>query len=66
VKAEYILWALPKGSSDRMDEKPMTSMPLTVAQVEKVKQAAAKDGWHSFRVQKDDFTAPDFTKAVSL
>lgn len=66
MKAEYILWALPKGSNDRMEEKPMTSMPLTMEQVEKVKQAAAKDGWHSFRVQTDDFSAPDFTKAVSL
>jgi hypothetical protein len=61
---KYILWALPKGSSDRIDEKPMTSMPLTMEQVEKVKQAASKDGWHGFRVQKDDNSIPDFTEAV--
>lgn len=64
TKAVYILWALPKGSNDRMDEKPMTSMPITLEQVEIVKKVATEHGWHSFRVQKDDFTAPDFTKGL--
>lgn len=60
----YILWALPKDSNDRLDEKPMTSMALTSKQVEKVKAAASKDGWHSFRVAEDDNELPDFVKAV--
>ena len=60
----YILWALPKGKTDRLDEKPLTSMSLTQQQVEKVKAMASKDGWHSFRVQVDDNKIPDFKKAV--
>jgi hypothetical protein len=63
-EAKYVLWALPKGSNDRMDERPMTNMLLTLEQVEKVKQAASKDGWHGFRVQKEDFSVPDFTKGI--
>ena len=60
----YILWALPKGSNNRLDEKPLTSMPITVSQVEKVKTAAAKDGWHGFRVKKDDHSMPDFARGI--
>lgn len=29
-----------------------------------IKKVATEHGWHSFRVQKDDFTAPDFTKGL--
>lgn len=61
----YILWALPKGSSDRIDEKPLTSMPLTRSQAEKVKIAAARDGWHGFRLQKEDHTPPDFLRGLN-
>jgi hypothetical protein len=62
--AVYILWALPKGSTNRLDEKPLTSVPLTLEQVEKVTAVASRDGWHGFRVVKDDNSIPDFTKAV--
>lgn len=61
---KYILWALPKGSTDRLEEKPLTSMALTSEQAEKVKQAATKDGWHGFRLQLDDNSVPDFTKGI--
>lgn len=62
----YVLWALPAGSNDPLDEYPLTSFPITSEQAEIVKKAAAKDGWHSFRLQKDDESPPDFTKAVQL
>lgn len=58
------LWAIPAGSTSRMDEKPLTSMALTPEQVNKVKAAASKDGWHSFRTVKDDNGIPDFTKGI--
>lgn len=47
---EYILWALPKGSTDRLDEKVMAEGLYTPAQVDDVKRRASADGWHSFRV----------------
>ena len=65
TNTKYILWAVPKGSNDRLDEKPLTSMPLTLAQLSEVKQAASRDGWHGFRAQREDFTVPDFTKGVA-
>jgi hypothetical protein len=62
----YIVWAMPKNSNDRLDEKTLTSMALTAKQVEKVKEAASKDGWHGFRVVEDNNELPDFTKAMNL
>jgi len=59
-----MLWAIPAGSNDRLDERPLTSMPLTPDQIVKVKAAAAKDGWHSFRTVAEDFDVPDFGAAV--
>ena len=58
------LWAVPRGSTSRLDEKPLTSTTLSPEQVGKVKAAAAKDGWHSFRTVKDGFAPPDFAGAV--
>ena len=60
----YILWAIPRGSSDRLDERPMTSFPLTSAQADKVEAVAARDGWHGFRRVEDTNAAPDFVGAV--
>jgi hypothetical protein len=62
----YIVWAMPKNSNDRLDEKTLTSMALTAKQVEKVKEAASKDGWHGFRVVEDSNEVPDFTKGINL
>lgn len=61
---KFIMWALPAGSNDRMDEKPLVSFPITLAEVEKVKAASAKDGWHGFRVVPEKGEVPDFTKAI--
>jgi hypothetical protein len=47
-----------------MDERPMTSMALTLEQVNKVIAAASKDGWHSFRIVEDTDEIPDFTKSI--
>lgn len=58
------LWAIPAGSNDRIDEYPLTSTALTASQVEQVKIAASKDGWHSFRTVKEDFEVPNFAAAA--
>ena len=58
--ALYWLWAIPHGKSDRLDEKPLTSMALTSAQVSRVMEVATRDGWHSFRAAPDDNSAPTF------
>jgi hypothetical protein len=66
-RTEYILWGLPKGSNDRIDEKVLYTQGKTAADIERIKTIAAKDGWHSFRVQTlylDEM--PDFKGTVNL
>jgi hypothetical protein len=60
----YWLWAIPKGETDRLYERPLTSMALTLAQVEQVTRAAGAEGWHSFRTVPDDNAVPDFAGAI--
>lgn len=60
----FILWAIPAGKSDRFDEYPLTSFPLTLEQADKVEAVAAREGWHSFRRVEDTNALPDFVGAV--
>lgn len=60
----YILWALPAGETDRLHERPLTSMPLTLEESERVEAAASRDGWHGFRLVVDRAELPDFAGAV--
>lgn len=63
----YVVWGLPKGQTDRLYETLLAETPKTKADVEKVKAAAVKDGWHSFRVVIfTDGDRPDFERALSL
>lgn len=55
---EYVLWGLPKGQTDRLHEKVLSTKAKTPAQMEEIKRRAAKDGWHSFRVQILDLSKP--------
>lgn len=61
----YWLWAIPKGETDRLYERPLTSFALTHAECRKVEAAASAEGWHSFRTVPDDNAVPDFAKAVA-
>lgn len=60
------LWALPRGETDRLHERPLTSMALTAEQAERVERAASADGWHGFRRVVDDHDVPDFGAAVQV
>lgn len=62
---ELILWATPAGQTDPLYEKPIYTQGKTDADIERVKALAAKDGWHSFRVQVIDGSIPDFTKCLN-
>ncbi len=62
---ELILWGIPQGSNDAIDEKVLFTKALSWADIEHVKAIASKDGWHSFRVQVLDLEAmPDFKAEV--
>lgn len=51
---EYALWGLPKGETDPFHAQVLLAGPhtsRTPAHLAKVRKVAARDGWHSFRVQ---------------
>ena len=55
---EYILWALPKGETDRLHERPIAEGITTPQQMDDAKRKAASQGWHGFRVQILDMSKP--------
>lgn len=55
---EYILWALPKGETDRLHERPIVEGIKTPSQMDEAKRKAASQGWHGFRVQILDMSKP--------
>jgi len=62
---ELVLWGLPKGEADRLYEVVLSTQCKTMAEVEKIKSLAKKDGWHGFRIQKLNLDiAPDFIKGI--
>jgi hypothetical protein len=65
MKSETVLYGLPKGSTERYEEELLLSN-ATPELIERVKDLAAKDGFHSFRVAVIDLTMlPDFRRAVT-
>ncbi|MGH8744724.1 MAG: hypothetical protein ACREUY_10650 [Burkholderiales bacterium] len=65
LQTTIVVWGLPKGSEERWQEVLLAETCRNQADVEKVKRAAAADGWHSFRVAQVDLTAPvDFRTTV--
>ena len=55
---EYILWALPKGETDRLEERPIAEGIQTPKQMDEAKRKATAAGWHGFRVQILDMSKP--------
>lgn len=51
MTTEYVLWALPKGQTDRMHEQVMTST-TDKARIARVRKLAEAEGWHGFRVRR--------------
>lgn len=61
ARIEHILWGTPKGSNVPIDEKVLYTQARTMEDIDAVKEVAAKNGWHSFRVQVLDLeVAPGF------
>lgn len=61
---KFTVWGLPKGQTDRLHEKILSTQSNGPEHVRRVKEAAARDGWHSFRVVRGDGKPPDFSGAV--
>ena len=65
MNPELIVYGLAKAATERWQED-LLAVCKTSEQVERVKAAAAKDGFHSFRVAEYRGGKPDFRKAVNL
>jgi hypothetical protein len=57
-EAEMVLWARPAGQTNALYEQPIYTQGRTMEDIERVKKLAAKDGWHTFRVQRIDLSKP--------
>lgn len=62
---EHLLYGLAKGETERYTEWLLATGLQTPAQIDKIKEIASNDGFHSFRVAKFDGGAPDFTKTLA-
>lgn len=61
-----LIYGLAKNETERYMETLLATTATTKEQIEAVKAAAAKDGFHSFRVTNFDENAkPDFTKTLN-
>ena len=64
---QIVVYAIPAGETERYCEQIMSSHCKTLADIDRVKAAASRDGWHSFRAVSIDLTrAPDFGKSVAI
>lgn len=64
---ETLLYGLPAGETERYTEVLLSAKATTEAQIEAVKTAASKDGFHSFRLA--NFTIgelPDFAATIQV
>lgn len=60
-----LLYGIEKGQTERYAENLLATNCQNQEDVEKVKAAAEKDGWHSFRVAYWNGDKPDFTKVLN-
>jgi hypothetical protein len=61
---EMVLWGLPKGETDALYQVVLLTNG-THEKIARVKVLAARDGFHSFRVQHLDGSVPEFTQTIT-
>jgi len=65
MSIERVMYGLPKGATARYEEVLLLTN-ATPEKIEKVKELAGRDGFHSFRVASIDLSvAPDFSKTLN-
>jgi len=66
---EIVIYGLPCGESRDYMEDILANFPATDkanANIEKVKAAAAAQGWHSFRIAYYNGEPPNFSAAIAI
>jgi hypothetical protein len=62
---ERVMYGLPKDSTERYEEVLLLTNIQSDKQIERVKELASKDGFHSFRVAEINLAVvPNFGKVV--
>jgi hypothetical protein len=65
MHAQILVYGLAQGETERYTEQLLATMCRDDSDVAAVKAAAAKDGWHSFRVTTWNGQAPDFAGTLN-
>jgi hypothetical protein len=65
MEAQILVYGLAAGETERYMEDLLATNCKNEQDVEKVKAAAAADGWHSFRVTTWDGSPPNFTNVIN-
>jgi hypothetical protein len=63
---EILIYGLERGETRDYMESLLSTNCKNPADIEKVKAAAAAQGWHSFRIATYNGEAPNFAKAVNV
>ena len=63
---ETLIYGLERGETRDYMESLLSTNCKSAEDIEKVKAAAAAQGWHSFRIAYYNGEAPDFAKAVRV
>ena len=66
MNKQILVYGLGAGETERYMEALLASSCRTESDIEAVKSAASKDGFHSFRVATWDGSAPNFAHAVRV
>lgn len=62
---QILLYAIPKGETERYTEGLLATNCTNQADIDKVVAVASADGWHSFRVAYWDGSAPNFAATLN-
>jgi hypothetical protein len=66
MNRETLLYGIPKGATERYEEVLLLTN-ATPEKIERVKELATRDGFHSFRVAQIDLsTPPDFRRTLNV
>jgi hypothetical protein len=63
---EILIYGLEKGETRRYTEHLLSTQCKNDSDIAKVKEAASKAGFHSFRVTTYDGSPPNFAKALNI
>lgn len=62
---EYLLYGIAKDQTERYTEE-LLLVTTNQSNIDRVKEIASQEGWHSFRESTYNGEAPNFTKTLNI